>query len=136
MKVKHPYIVSLSYSFQTLDRLFMLLDFGIGGDLNKLIKSNRMLSEDHCRLYSAQIGSAIDYLHYHNIIYRGLKPQNVVLDEKGNCKLIDFGSSKVNVHDYTYGTNSICGYYIDLSEQIECIFGSRSDSENRTWEVS
>ena len=48
-------------------------------------------------MYAAQIALAIDYLHYHDIVYWDLKPSNIVIDEKGNCKLIDFGLSKTNI---------------------------------------
>ena len=75
----------------------MVMDFGMGGDLSKLIKRERMMSEYQVRIYSAQIALALDYLHYHDIVYRDLKPSNVVIDEKSNCKLIDFGLSKTNI---------------------------------------
>ncbi len=74
-----------------------MMDFGMGGDLSKLIKRERMVSEYQVRMYAAQIALAIDYLHYYDIVYRDLKPSDVVIDENGNCKLIDFGLSKSNI---------------------------------------
>lgn len=72
----------------------MLLEYLPGGELFKRIKSQVYLSEADARFYLAEVVLAIDQLHQMNIIYRDLKPENVLIDKDGHIKLIDFGFSK------------------------------------------
>jgi serine/threonine protein kinase len=96
---KHPFIVGLNYAFQTKDKLFLILDFCPGGDLGKVLLKEKRLSEDRARVYLAEILLALEDLHKKDIIYRDLKPDNVVLDEDGHALLTDFGLSKEGVLD-------------------------------------
>ena len=73
----------------------MIFDFINGGDLFHHISKKGHLSEKDARFYGAQIVLALEYLHEKNILYRDLKPENVLLDHKGNIKLADFGICKV-----------------------------------------
>lgn len=93
-RIKHPFIVELHYAFQTSEKLFLILEFCHGGDLSFYLARAKKFTEDVARLYLAEIFLAIEELHSHNIIYRDLKPSNIVLDKDGHCKLTDFGLSK------------------------------------------
>lgn len=66
-------------------------------------------SEAKAKFITAQILIAISDLHRKNIIYRDLKPDNVVIDNDGNCKLIDFGMAKTNVSLSQKGAKTFCG---------------------------
>ena len=105
---KHPFIVSLHCAFQTKTRLFMVMDYCRGGDLGSLIQREKRLSESVSRLYLAEVLLAIEVLHRREIIYRDLKPDNVVLDEEGHAVLTDFGLSKEGMKTTDY-TSSFCG---------------------------
>lgn len=96
---RHPFIVGLNYAFQTRDRLFLILDYCPGGDLGKVIAREKRLSEERARIYLSEILLALEDLHKRDIIFRDLKPDNVVLDKDGHVLLTDFGLSKEGVLD-------------------------------------
>lgn len=73
----------------------MVIDFLPGGELIKVIKSNVFMSEEDTKFYIAEIVLGVEQLHNMNIIYRDLKPENVLLDQDGHIKLIDFGFAKI-----------------------------------------
>ena len=70
------------------------MEFVRGGDLFNLISIERKLKEDRAKFYVVQIALAIGYLHEKGIIYRDLKPEHVMIDNSGHCKLVDFGFAK------------------------------------------
>jgi serum/glucocorticoid-regulated kinase 2 len=108
-KIKHPFIVSLHYAFQTKEKLYLVLDFLAGGELFFHLGQSPTgrFDEWRAKFYTAQIGLAIGHLHSLDIIYRDLKPENCVLDKDGNVCLTDFGLAKTNVQGATAET--FCG---------------------------
>jgi len=94
-EISHPFILSLRLAFQTPDRLYLLTDFCPGGELFFHLKKMKSFPEGWVRFYAAQISLALEHLHQHGVIYRDLKPENILLDRDGNCKLADFGLSKI-----------------------------------------
>ncbi|GMI01769.1 hypothetical protein TrLO_g3125 [Triparma laevis f. longispina] len=89
----HPFIVNMEYSFQTDCHVFIVLDLVTGGDLHQARKAcaSRRLPEDRMMFYAAEIVLAVDHLHEMGIIYRDLKPQNVLLRADGHVQLTDMG---------------------------------------------
>ena len=116
--MRHPFIVNLNYAFQTKTKLFLILDFCPGGDLGKLISREKRLTEDRSRLYIAEIILALQDLHKRDIIYRDLKPDNVVLDDDGHALLTDFGLSKEGVLEVSKGAKSFCGSIAYLAPEM------------------
>jgi len=106
--IDHPYIVSLRYAFQTPDKLYMILDYFTGGELFHHLKNSGRFDEERAKFYAAEITLALECLHKHTIVYRDLKPENVLLDEDGNIRLTDFGLSKESV-TATCLTHTFCG---------------------------
>ncbi|KAG2464036.1 SGK1 kinase, partial [Polypterus senegalus] len=80
--VKHPFLVSLHYSFQTPEKLYFVLDYVNGGELFFHLQKERCFTEPRARFYAAEVASAIGYLHSLNIVYRDLKPENILLDSQ------------------------------------------------------
>ncbi|CAD8149358.1 unnamed protein product [Paramecium pentaurelia] len=114
--MKHPFIVRLHAAFQNSSKLFMVLDFCPGGDLGQLLTKQVKLSEDVARFYICEVILALETLHKNCIIFRDLKPDNVVLDTKGHAKLTDFGLSKEGVYDNL--TKSFCGSIAYLAPEV------------------
>jgi serine/threonine protein kinase len=75
----------------------LLLDYAPGGNMTRQIKKDRMFDENRARMYLAEIILAIEDLHSRNIIFRDLKPDNIVFDADGHALITDFGLSKVGI---------------------------------------
>lgn len=71
------------------------MEFKQGGELYRHLKWLSKFPESTAKFYAAQILSGLSYLHSKNIMYRDMKPENILLDEKGNIALADFGISKI-----------------------------------------
>ncbi|SCU91469.1 LAFA_0F03928g1_1 [Lachancea sp. 'fantastica'] len=93
-KLEHPNIVKLFYTFHDHHQLYLVLQFIPGGELFYHLKEQGVLDEDTVAFYAAEISSAIKFLHQRGIVYRDLKPENCLLDERGHLVLTDFGLSK------------------------------------------
>jgi len=92
--VNHPFIVNLHYAFQTKDKLYFVLDYCPGGELFYHLKNEGCFSKNRTMHYVAEIASALDYMHSMGIIYRDLKPENLLIDQAGHMRLADFGLCK------------------------------------------
>lgn len=108
--ISHPFIVKMHYAFQTVDKLFLILDYCPGGDLGEHLQKDKKFSEERVRLYLAEIILALENLHKRDIIFRDLKPDNIVLDADGHALLTDFGLSKEGVLNHMQGARSFCGF--------------------------
>jgi|UniRef100_A0A7S4LJ82 serine/threonine protein kinase len=89
-KIQHPFIIRLHHTFQTHDKLFFVMDFMPRGDLFHLMTTVR-IPEAAVKLFLAQIGMALNYLHESGWIYRDLKPENCLMADDGNVVLTDLG---------------------------------------------
>jgi len=93
-RITSPFIVKLHFAFQTPKKLYFVMDFLNGGELFYHLKLEGRFSEMRTSFYAAEILLALECLHSNGIIYRDLKPENVLLDSEGHIKLTDFGLSK------------------------------------------
>jgi protein kinase A len=104
-QVKHPFLITLWGTFQDAKNLYMVMDFVEGGELFSLLRKSQRFPNPVAKFYAAEVTLALDYLHSHNIIYRDLKPENLLLDRHGHLKITDFGFAK-EVPDITW---TLCG---------------------------
>ncbi|KAF8275236.1 kinase-like domain-containing protein [Lactarius quietus] len=88
-RVRHPFIVDLYATFQDSMNIYMLLSYVPGGELFTHLRRAGRFSPDVTRFYLATIVLALKYLHSFNIIYRDLKPENLLLDNRGYLRLTD-----------------------------------------------
>ncbi|KAF0711786.1 Aste57867_5044 [Aphanomyces stellatus] len=113
----HPYIVSLYYAFQSQDRLFLVMEYCGGGDLLSTLTRRKAFTEPEAAFYIGQIVLALSHLHSKGIVFRDLKPENVVMDLDGNALLTDFGISKEGVADHS-SANTFCGSPMYLAPEM------------------
>lgn len=116
MRIHHPFIVNLCFAFQTETKVYLGLEYAPGGELFYYMESSGTVPIDDARMYIAEIGLALSYLHQYGIIYRDLKPENVLFDADGHIKLTDFGLSKELGCDKTAQT--FCGTPDYLAPEI------------------
>ena len=90
----HESIVKLYYSFQDDEWLYLVMEYLAGGDMMTLLMRRDTLTEEEARFYCAQTVVALETIHKHNFIHRDIKPDNLLLDADGHCKLSDFGLCK------------------------------------------
>eukprot|EP00536_Pseudo-nitzschia_multiseries_P008062 jgi/Psemu1/256856/estExt_Genewise1Plus.C_1980052 len=107
--VNHPFIMKLHYAFQTPEKLYLVLDYCPGGELFFHLSRFRRFPERVARFYAAELLLALGHLHKRGIIYRDLKPENVLLDAEGHVKLGDFGLAKAGIRHAYEGATSMCG---------------------------
>ncbi|OIW35302.1 kinase-like protein [Coniochaeta ligniaria NRRL 30616] len=106
---RHPFVVKLFYAFQDREKLYLILEYGQGGELFTHLSTEKMFAEDTAAFYMAEMALALSHLHDTlGVVYRDLKPENCLLDSEGHLLLTDFGLSKVAV-DETESCNSMLG---------------------------
>jgi len=109
MKLQSPFLVRLHYSFQTADKLYFVMDFVNGGELFYHLQKEKTFSPRRVQFYGAEIVLGLEYLHKQGIIYRDLKPENLLLTGDGHICMTDFGISKEGLDCKDSRTATFCG---------------------------
>jgi serine/threonine protein kinase len=108
-KLVHPFLVNLNYSFQTKDKLYFIMDYVNGGELFFHLQKDKRFEEDRVRFYCAEIVCGLEYLHNSGVLYRDLKPENLLLTGDGHICMTDFGISKEGLVSDDARTATFCG---------------------------
>jgi Protein kinase domain len=98
-RVNHPFVVKMHCSFQTREKLFIIMDFLAGGELFLRLGREGIFLEKDAAFYLAEIVLGVDHLHSLGILHRDLKPENILLGNDGHICLTDFGLAKDFGHD-------------------------------------
>ena len=110
----HPFLLNLAASYQDEDELYMLIELALGGELFSILRERNKFDEPTSRFYAANVCAAFEYLHDMKIVYRDLKPENLLLDAQGYLKVVDFGFAKI-INDRTW---TLCGTPEYLAPEI------------------
>jgi len=94
VRARHPFIVRFGFAFQTDSKVYLGLEYASGGELFRRLQQSGTVPLADVRLYVAELSLAMNYLHFLGVVYRDLKPENVLLDALGHVKLTDFGLAK------------------------------------------
>uniref|UniRef100_A0A3B5QAP6 Serine/threonine-protein kinase BRSK2-like n=1 Tax=Xiphophorus maculatus TaxID=8083 RepID=A0A3B5QAP6_XIPMA len=95
--IEHPHVLKLYDVYENNKYLYLVLEHVSGGELfDYLVKKGRLTPKE-ARKFFRQIISALDFCHSHSICHRDLKPENLLLDEKNNIRIADFGMASLQV---------------------------------------
>lgn len=117
-KLDHPFLAKLHWSFQTDECLYFVMDFINGGELFHHLSRDKRFDEPRAKFYAAEIVSGMEYLHKAGVIYRDLKPENLLLNDQGHIVMTDFGLSKEGLHTKDARTATFCGTPEYLAPEI------------------
>ncbi|TPX32289.1 hypothetical protein SmJEL517_g04587 [Synchytrium microbalum] len=116
---RFPFLVNLYACFQTPERLNFVMEYAAGGDLMMHLSKNGRFprNTDGIKFYAAELLLALEFLHQNSIVYRDLKPENVLLSPEGHIKLADYGVCKENI-GYGSTTRTFCGTLDTMAPEI------------------
>lgn len=114
-QMEHPFLIKLWATFNDRDRLYLLLEPSLGGELFTRLRGLTMFDEETAKFYAGCVVLAFEYMHSLNFIYRDLKPENLLIHDDGYLKVTDFGFAK----DISAGrTWTVCGTPDYLAPEI------------------
>lgn len=134
-RIHHPYICGLVFAFQTNERLYLGMKYYAAGDLFYHLNMKSRLSVKDVQLYGAELVLAISYLHELNILYRDLKPSNVMIDAEGHIGVVDFGLSKQHIYGSNFGVKTLSGTaeYVAPEALAQSADGTRNYGKTYDW---
>ncbi len=115
--IHHSFIVNLIYSFQDHDNLYIVMNLFSGGNLRYHLSIKRHFNEEQTKFLISSILIGLEYIHSQNILFRDLKPENLVFDNKGYLLITDFGIAKKYTINNKKDTSGTVGY---LAPEVLC----------------
>ena len=109
--------MKLQFAFQDKLTLYLIMEFVNGGELFYHLQMAGKFEEARVRFYMAEIVLALEYLHKQGVVYRDVKPENILIDKYGHVRLTDFGLSKGGLEEGGR-TESFCGTTEYLAPEI------------------
>ena len=130
LKVDHPFIMKMVKYLKNENYIFFIEEYINGKELWEVIRDIGLLTKEQTQFYSASILCAIDYLHKKKIIYRDIKPENIMVTESNYIKVIDFGTVK----EINERTSTIIGTPHYMAPEI--IKGAGYSFEVDVWSIA
>ncbi|XP_074598786.1 nuak family kinase 1 isoform X2 [Brevipalpus obovatus] len=114
--IQHPHIIHIYEVFENKQKIVLVMQYASGGELYEYVSERKLLNDNDARRLFRQIATAVYYCHKNKVCHRDLKLENILLDEKGNAKIGDFGLS--NVFDEKHFLHTFCGSPLYASPEI------------------
>jgi len=132
-QLNNPFVIRMVNSYQDQTKLYMVLTLCQGGELHSVIHTDKRdgVPEWAAKFYAANILEGLSYMHNRHVIYRDLKPENVMLDSEGYTVIVDLGFAKV-IKDKTY---TFCGTPLYLAPEIIMQKGHDKGADHWSWGV-
>ena len=118
LQATDPFVAKLYSTFQTNEALVLVLEFVSGGDLGFHLSRHRRFSPRTVKLYLAELAVALRNIHKLGIVFRDLKPANILIDAKGHLKLTDFGLAKDLFSEQGGVAKTLCGTHEYLAPEM------------------
>jgi serine/threonine protein kinase len=93
--INHPLIIHMHYAFEDRDKLYIITDLLVGGDLRYHMKKKIKFNEERLQFIMACCVAALEYMHSSGILHRDIKPENILFGKDGYCALTDLGISTI-----------------------------------------
>jgi len=107
----HPFILDCRYAFQDNENLYMVTEYLKGGDLRYHLNKPRLqFTEKQAQFIAACLVLSLEFLHNNSIIHRDIRPENILFDADGYCKLSDFGIARIWREQNAPDTSGTPGY--------------------------
>lgn len=119
--LKHPNLVIFLQSIETNTRVYIIMEEASGGDLLDVIRKQKRIPEKQAGIWMRQLCDGIEYCHSRGVVHRDLKCENLLLDSRGNIKIIDFGfarSGMLPVDGRFKKSETFCGSYAYAAPEI------------------
>jgi CRP-like cAMP-binding protein len=125
--VNHPFVCNLIRTFKNVHSVYFLMEAVLGGELYTQLKKFEKFSSTQTKLYIGQVTSVFEHLHLHDIIFRDLKPENLLIGIDGYIKMVDFGLAKIVPNGKTY---TLCGTPAYASPEV---YASSGHNKGTDW---
>lgn len=102
--------------FENKEKIVLVMQHASGGELYEYVSDRKLLTDQEARRLFRQIATAIYYCHKNQVCHRDLKLENILMDDKSNAKIGDFGLS--NVFDSKHHLTTFCGSPLYASPEI------------------
>lgn len=132
-KLDHPFIIKLVNSYKDEHSVYMLTELYQGGELQSILHGDLWdgVTEEYARFYAGGVLEGLSYMHRRHIVYRDLKPENVLLDKDGYTVIVDLGFAKF-VAGKTY---TFCGTPIYIAPEVIAQSGHDKGADLWSWGV-
>jgi CRP-like cAMP-binding protein len=125
LELDHPFIVKLYRTLKDRDFLYFLLEPSLGGELFTVLRNAEHFDNNTARFYAAIVVTVFQYIHGKDILYRDLKPENLLMDADGYIRVTDFGfAKKTKERTYTF-----CGTPDYLAPEIVASAGHHTGAD-------